>query len=183
MIPDEAAGKCPRFTVHWSQVPRPDGEPPLFALWPSPVNPDACFAAAGFTDFRDADALWEAEADALLTRLLAALGEHGDPRQTSVAATRRLPWYRRRFSTPEAFDLRDQIELPLHDDNLPDCIIVFGTTGVSLRTGSGHHIFWITLPGSSAADGQALATRVAASHPVVQTDLDWRHLTSPCNAG
>ncbi|MBS0230084.1 MAG: hypothetical protein JSS52_02860 [Proteobacteria bacterium] len=172
----------PPFTVHWSRVPRPDGEPALFALWPSPMNHDACFEAAGFRAFGDNDAAWDAKADALLTRLLAALGVHGETRQTSTPAKKHLPWYRRLFSTPAAFGLREQIELPLHRDELPDCIIGFGVSGVSLRTGDGHHVFWITMPESCAAAFPGLAAGIAAPHPVVRTDLDWARLTQSPHA-
>lgn len=164
------------FTVHWSRVPRSAEDTVLFAIWPSPVNPDVCFRQAGFTDFGDADASWDADADGLLTGLLDVLSSYGAPCLKTKPAERPLPWYRRPFARPKAFNLRQQIELPLHWDSMPDCIVTFGEAGVSLRTGSGHHIFWITMPHSQASSFPNLVRRVAASHPIAQTDLKWECL-------
>jgi len=171
-----------QFTVHYSQVGgdvarRYASEGSLlFALWPSPVNHDVCFREAGFTDFADGDETWDAHADGLLTRLLAELSSYGQPHLVSKVAERHQPWYRRPFSTPESFDLREQIELPIQWDELPDCVVAFGESGVSLRTGSGHHIFWIVLPQREGSAFASMVDRVAASHPVVRTELRWESL-------
>ena len=164
------------FTIHWSPVPGADEGRALFALWPSPVNPDVCFREAGFTDFGDGDESWDADADGLLTRLLEVLSSYGAPRLMSKPAEHHLSWYRRLFTKAEVFDLRQQIELPIQWDELPDCVVHFGDSGVALRTGSGHHIFWITLPSSEAALFASLVGRVAASHPVARTELRWECL-------
>jgi hypothetical protein len=164
-----------RFTIHWSPVSRAEGTA-LFALWPSPVNDDACFRAAGFMDFGDADENWDADAGRLLTGLLAVLNSYGPPRLLSRPVEKHVPWYRRPFAKSEVFDLRQQIELPIQWDELPDCTVSFGGSGVSLRTGRGHHIFWITLPESEAGSFPALVDRVAASHPIARTDLKWECL-------
>src|SRR5687767_14897383 len=124
------------FTIHWSPVPSaPDGVE-LFALWPSPMNDDVCFREAGFTDFGDGDENWDADAQSLLTRLLDALSSYGPPRLMSESAESHQSWYRRLFTKAEVFDLRQQIELPIQWDELPDCLVAFGESGVSLRTGS-----------------------------------------------
>jgi hypothetical protein len=171
-----------QFTVHWSQVGgdaarryASEGSM-LFALWPSPVNHDVCFGEAGFTAFADGDETWDAHANGLLTRLLAELSSYGQPHLVSKPAERHRPWYRRPFSTPESFDLREQIELPIQWDELPDCVVAFGESGVSLRTGSGHHIFWIVLPQREGSAFASMVDRVAASHPVVRTELRWESL-------
>jgi hypothetical protein len=164
------------FTIHWSPVPGAANGGTLFALWPSPVSPDVCFREAGFTDFGDGDESWDANADGLLTRLLEALSSYGAPRLMSEPAERQQAWYRRLFTKAEVFDLRQQIELSIQWDELPDCIVSFGESGVSLRAGSGHHIFWITLPNSEAASFSSLVGRVAASHPTARTELRWECL-------
>jgi hypothetical protein len=164
------------FTIHWSPVPSADEGSALFALWPAPVNPDVCFQEAGFTDFGDGDENWEADADGLLTRLLEALSSYGAPRLMSEPAEKHQSWYRRLFTKAEVFDLRQQIELPIQWDELPDCIVSFGESGVSLRTGSGHHIFWVTLPHAEAGSFPKLVNRVAASHPTTRTELRWEAL-------
>ena len=148
----------------------------LFALWPSPVNDDVCFREAGFTNFGDGDESWDADADGLLTRLIEALSGYGPASLISEPVEKHQSWYRRLFTKAEVFELRQQIELPIHWDELPDCIVGFGRSGVSLRTGSGHHIFWIMLPRSDAASFPSVAGRVAASHPLVRTELRWEYL-------
>lgn len=140
------------------------------------MNDDACFREAGFTDFGDGNESWDADADGLLTRLLEALSGYGPPCLISNPAEKHQSWYRRLITKAEVFNLRQQIELPILWDELPDCIVGFGDTGVALRTGSGHHIFWITLPRCDAASFPNLADRVAASHPIVRTELRWECL-------
>lgn len=170
------------FTVHWSPVTSDSTQRyvaeglQMFALWPSPVNDDACFRKAGFTDFGDGNERWDAHADGLLTRLLAELCSYGTPHIVSEPAVRHQPWYRHPFAKPEVFDLRQQIELATQWDNLPDCIVAFGESSVSLRAGSGHHIFWIVMPEGESASFVSIIDRVAGSHPVVRTDLRWDYL-------
>ena len=161
------------FTIHWSPVPgAPDGGD-WFALWPAPMNDDVCFREAGFTDFGDGDESWDADAESLLTRLLEELSRYGTPRLMSEPAEKHRSWYHRLFATAEVFDLRQQIELPIQWDELPDCIVAFGESGVSLRTGSGHYIFWITLPHCDGSSFPNLVARVASSHPIDRTELRW----------
>ena len=167
----------PPFTVHWSPVSSdPANGSQLFALWPAPVNPDVCFSKAGFTDFADADELWERNADELLTRLLSELEKFGAPILVSEPLSKSPSWYRRPFAKPEKLDLRKQIGLPILWDQLPDCLIKFGESGVSLRTGNGHHLFWIEMPENEAASFQQIVARVAGRHPVVLSHLKWEHL-------
>lgn len=170
------------FRIHWSQIPRDaagrhatEGSE-LFALWPSPVNDDVCFRKAGFTEFGDGDESWDSQATEMLTRLLAELSTFGQPRLVSQPVMRYQPWYRRLFAAPEPYKLRQQIELPIQWDSLPECTIAFGKSGVSLYTGSGHHIFWIVFPSTEATAFPSLVGRVSGQHPSVRTDLRWEHL-------
>lgn len=170
------------FTIHWSPVDgvtaqrhAPSGFV-LFALWPSPVNPDACFEAAGFKDFGDADARWEEDAEILLKELLVLLSAYGTPRLRSTPLLRTLPWYRRWFTPPEPLDLLQQMQLPMEWDSLPECVIGFGDTPVTLRAGHGHFIFWIVLPQSDSAAFEHSVYRLAGTHPVVRTRLIWEKL-------
>jgi hypothetical protein len=164
------------FTVHWSPVPGALEGEELFALWPSPMNDDVCFREAGFKDFGDGDESWDTDADGLLTRLLEVLSSYGPPRIITEPTARHQSLCRRLFTKAEVFDLRQQIELPMQWDELPDCIVSFGESGVSVRTGSGHYIFWITLPHSDAASFPRLAARVARQHSLVRTELRWERL-------
>ncbi|MDB6031292.1 MAG: hypothetical protein JWM16_1630 [Verrucomicrobiales bacterium] len=164
------------FRILWSPVPGAAPGMEMFALWPSPVNDDVCFREAGFTDFGDGDENWEGNANDVLTRLLDDLSRYGPAHLVSAPVERHQPWYCRLFGNPEVYDLREQIELPMEWDELPDCIVAFGVAGATLRTGSGHHIFWITVPWADAASFPRLVERVAASHPIVRTGLRWEYL-------
>jgi len=149
----------------------------LFALWPAPVNHDACFKDAGFEDFDDADDVWDANAGGLLSRLVDHLSRYGSARLVSEPVVRMQPWYRRVFaeSAPEAIDLREQIVAPMWN-KLPDCIVRFGEAGVALRTGCEHHIFWISLPEQESVLFERAVGQIAGPHPTVRTELKWEHL-------
>ncbi len=178
-----------RFVVHWGRVP--DAQRPmwalhpasawaLFAVWPAPVNPDACFAAAGFTDFGDSDLAWERNAAALWQHLLQALQAHGTPRLVSVPLRPRQPWHQRllRRPTPPAHPLLEQLELPMQWDSLPACEVVFGEHAAGLRSGGGHELCWVLWPLAQAERFAALAQQLAGAHAVKQTALRWSALFS-----
>lgn len=169
-IPDST-----RFTLHWSAVAGTQAQffvpagYQLLAIWPSPVNPDACFEAAGFTDFGDQDVAWDKQADTLRERLLVALRHYGAPRLLSVPLHPKKPWWS--WSTPEPLSLPEQVSLPQYWDNLPECVLAFGESGVQLRTGQGHHLYWLTLP--DTLDLPAFAVQLAEAHPCRKTPLRW----------
>jgi hypothetical protein len=140
------------------------------------MNDDVCFRNAGFTDFADADEAWDANAEGLLSRLLAEMSRYGEPRLVSAALEQPQPWFRSLFRKPDVFSLRDQISLPIQCDQLPECVVEFGESGISLRTGQGHHIFWITLPWRLNDAFPALVATVAGPHPVLKTELQWDKL-------
>jgi hypothetical protein len=171
------------FSIHWSPV-HPDLTPPLarvgvrlVAVWPAPVNDDACFRQAGFTDFADADEAWDREADLFLQRAVDELGRYGPPR-IRPAEPPRLSWRQRLFGTrPPATDLLETIRAPTEWDHLPDTVVEFGTSPVTLRTGGGHLLLWLTMP-DAEMDAFVAETipRIASPHPLVRTDLAWEHL-------
>ncbi len=179
------------FRVHWSRVAPPlaAGHVPaaaaLLAVWPAPANPDACFRAAGFADFGDADDAWDEAAGRLLERVVDELRAFGEPRLRSPALRPRRGWRDRLLgrAAPSA-TLLDQLAMPLHRDELPDAVVEFGADGASLRTGSGHFLLWITLPEEEVPPFLARALpRLAAHHPLVRTDLAWEHLLPGAQAG
>ncbi len=122
------------FTLHWSPLdPAQSGGTlgaglQLLAIWPSPVNPDACFEAAGWTEFGDQDAAWEANAAAFQTRLLTALEtQFGAPQLLSEPLRAPRKWWSRQPAAPLA--LAEQVSLPMDWDHLPDCLLAFGSAG------------------------------------------------------
>ena len=177
----------PRFVVHWGRVADAQ-QPPwalrfgpelaLFALWPAPVNADACFAEAGFTDFDDASAPWEHEATSLWQRLLQAMQAHGAPRLLSSALAPQQPWHQRLLGRTAAppHPLLEQLELPMQWDSLPACEVVFGEHAAGLRSGHGHVLCWVLWPAALAANFEAVVHQIACGHPVQHTPLKWKTL-------
>lgn len=169
------------FTLHWSPVTAvtlPDASyvPEgccLLALWPAPVNPDACFEEAGFRDFGDNDVVWDENAGFLLRRLLAKLSRWGEARLLSRPLMTAVPWYWRPFRQPTPLALVEQVELPIQWDSLPRCHVAFGDGGVALHAGDGHCLFWVTLP---EGEPEGFIREVAEGWPVVRTGLKWEVL-------
>jgi hypothetical protein len=165
------------FVVHWSHIlENGTAETALFALWPSPVNPDACFREAGFSRFGDGDENWDANASGLLSRLLGKLERFGAPNLKSQPIKKQEPLFRQLFKRPTPISPREQIEIRTVYDEFPDCVIGFGSSGFELRTGNGHHIFWIAVPNSESARFIASLNEIAGSHQLVRTDLKWNWL-------
>src|SRR5260221_2903878 len=166
-----------KFTVHWSQIldQTPNGLE-LFALWPSPMTADVCFREAGFSRFGDGDEDWESHAKELLTRLLCELEKYGEPSLTSEPIERHQSLLKRFFIKNKPLSLREQIEARTVYDEFPDCVVAFGSSGVSLRTGNGHHIFWIAVPHTKAAEFVKTLPQIAGEHEFIRTDLKWDRL-------
>ena len=177
----------PVFQIHWSLISPDDaGElaPPdyrLLAIWPAPVNHDACFEAAGFTLFGDNDEEWDRAAEDLLRQVIAQLSRFGAVKLVSPPLRDDPPWYLRLFRTGRDLPLLDQALFPMKGDWLPSFHARFGTDHTALRTGDGHFLLWITLP-EDALDPAEFVRSVAQSWEVLQTRLDWRILL-PCAAG
>jgi hypothetical protein len=180
----------PPIRIHWSTVDPSltpslaPGDVRLVAVWPAPVNDDACFRQAGFTDFADADEAWDREADAFLQRAVDELSRYGPPRIREAAQPRRS-WRQRLFGVRAPVpDLLETIRAPTDWDHLPDAVIDFGAAGATLRTGGGHLLLWITLPDAEmdafVADSMP---RIAAPHPLIRTDLAWEHLLPAALSG
>lgn len=143
------------------------------AIWPSPVNPDMCFEAAGWREFGDQDAAWEVDAAAFQARLLTALeAQFGAPQLLNTPLRSARKWWSRQPAPPLA--LSEQVSLPMAWDHLPDCLLTFGTAGVSLRTGNGHHLYWLTLP--QAIEPTAWLSAVAGDFPLRRGEMRWAAL-------
>ena len=164
-----------KFTVHWSRIPnKTKNDSELFALWPSPVNADACFREAGFSIFGDGDEHWDDYASELLTRLLDELKKFGAPRLTSEPIEKHQSLLQRLLNRTEPpLSLREQIEARTVNDEFPDCVVAFGDSGVTLRTGNGHHVFWIAVPNTDTAKFAESLPSVAGEHQFFRTDLKW----------
>jgi len=171
----------PVFQIHWSLVLSDDAAelaPPgyrLLAIWPAPVNHDACFEAAGFTLFGDNDEEWEQAAEDLLRQVIAHLSRFGALKLVSTPLRDEPPWYLRPFRTGRELPLLEQALFPMQGDWLPSFHARFGGDHTALRTGDGHFLLWITLPDTGPAPSEFVRS-VAQSWDVLETGLDWRIL-------
>ena len=154
--------------INWGQVgpARPawaDASGQLWAIWPSPVDHDACFAAAGFNEMADTDAAWDDDFSELLERLLTALKTFGEPRLVEGE----YPCQGRRVST----SLREALFAAATNDHFPPCIVSFGEPAqASVRTSDGHPILWLW---TSEALGIDRLLTAAAGLPVREAALQW----------
>jgi hypothetical protein len=178
-------------SIRWALLPEGAGAATLgpglrtAAVWPAPVDADACFAAAGFTDFEDSDAAWDADFREIARRLLDRLGRLGpaEVREGSkqIFVLERRGWLRRPRSRKVDLSLLDHLLAVTAgvEDDLPDLVVEFGRPPVAaLRAGSGHPIFWLSWPAGAGPplDVEALAADLAGSRPAIRTDIDWAHL-------
>jgi hypothetical protein len=148
-----------RFTqVNWGEV----GERPawassgrLFAVWPSPVDHDACLAAAGFGDFADSDEAWDADLVRLVETVIAGLSGWGEPVMTSGDSPDR--------------SIISGLLAAAGDDNFPPCVVTFGARAF-VRTSDGHPIVWVSLEGGGI---EALLASLAVTWEVRARALRW----------
>ncbi len=155
--------------VNWDEVVT--AQPPwlpegwrLWAVWPSPVDHDACFEAAGFRDFADSDEDWDADFACLVQQVMGGLEKVG----IAKLNTGEYPIERghRRES------LVDALIAAATDDNFQPCTVTFEETPRAfLRTSDGHRILWVALR-SGALDVVA----VVEPRDVRETTLDWARL-------
>lgn len=157
-------------TIHWDELPATlaarwiAGTGRLFALWPAPLDHDACLRDAGFSEFADTDDRWHRELTEMVGSLLASLGSRG-------AAQKRSGEY-----PVQANRLDEAVLAAALDDNFEPCVLEFGSPPVSaLRTSDGHAIFWIWLAGAAPGFDQLLRA-AARGRPVCRTSLDWTKL-------
>lgn len=166
------------FQVHWSAVPPDEAEGlalpgcRLLAIWPAPVNHDACFEEAGFTLFGDNDENWDEAAEELLKRVIENLSRFGAGEYLSKPLRSNPPWYLRLFRADRELPLQQQASLPMQWDSLPSFHARFGEGGAALRTGNGHFLLWVSLPNVEPALSE-FVKRIAGPWPVVETRLRW----------
>jgi len=181
--------------IHWGTVTPParvrgfDQCATVIAVWPSPVNADACFASAGFHEFDDPDDDWETQWKELITRTLQELERLGTPVVKQEAEHYEddptAPFHRSALARllPRTGPLR-QVHLPLVDQILAvtgiydhtEVLVEFGSPPAALlRADSGHAILWIgwTAPN---LDANPFLARIAAGHEVAPATLDWSQL-------
>ena len=145
--------------VHWDVVESSE-ETLLAAIWPGPVDHDACFAEAGFTSFRDSDEAWDEEFEAITAALVEALSAYGPPELQGE----------RDGQEPVAALLEAAA-----CDNAPRAVVRFGEY-LELSTGDGHSLFWLEIGQGALLSFEELVRRVAGGRRVDRTPLTWSAL-------
>jgi hypothetical protein len=114
------------------------------AVWPSPVDDDACLRRAGIADFADSNAAWEADFAMLLDDVVSLLSRFGvaqvhgvEPVPTSLS-DRLL-----RRNTPPS-EPAWRLALAAGDDQFGTCDVELGNpVRAVVCTSDGHPIIWI----------------------------------------
>jgi len=147
----------------------------LFALWPEPINHDACFKAAGVEQFGDPDPLWDSDLQSLNERVVSTLSGHGDPRVVSGDQPVKASFLARLLERERrALDPSEHLALVMHDDQFRPCRVDFGPTPRDAALASdGHAIVWIWLHESVAETWQQVLQELAAYRDVGPKTLKW----------
>ena len=166
--------------IHWGDlgVRNRHGEPGrLLALWPAPLDHDACFEQAGFDSFADTDAAWDADFAILIEDMLAILGTYGSPVVTGEPIARR-PFIGRLVRKRAAkFPLSEQLSLVAHDDQFAPCHMEFGTpVQAAVHVSDGHPILWLWLNQGVASGWPGHLNSVARGRKLIETALRWSFL-------
>ena len=157
--------------LNWDEVAlaRPAWQPRgwrLFALWPSPVDHDTCFAEAGFSDFEDSNDAWHASLCELIADVLRSLACYGAPRLAE--GERPLPKGR------PGNALQDALLAAASDDNFPACVVEFGSPAHAfVRTSNGHPLLWIASSSDVREELLAVAAKFGGARHL---QLDWNKL-------
>jgi len=173
-------------TIHWDELPATlaarwmAAAGRLFALWPAPLDHDACLRDAGFDEFADTDDRWHRELAEIVGSLLASLGSRGAAQKRSgeypIKTPGQLGGPRPQEHDPRANRLEEAVLAAALDDNFEPCVLEFGSPPVgALRTSDGHAIFWVWLAGAAPGFDQLLRA-AARGRPVCRTTLDWAKL-------
>ncbi|MDD5612578.1 MAG: hypothetical protein PHF75_06025, partial [Gallionella sp.] len=151
----------------------------VYALWPAPVNDDECFHKAGYNDFQSQDehyceAHWEQQANILHQRLIEVMEAMGQ------AELLNKPLFKQRtiagfWTGRKPLPLTEQLWWPLIEDNVPEASVRFGQF-VQLRTGNGHHLYWLALSPDAPLNFTGVLQSVAQGWPRRCVQLDWGKL-------
>jgi hypothetical protein len=172
--------------LYWDGLPHGDtpNDAVEYAFWPSPVDHDACFQAAGFDEFADSDDDWDNEWLDIVARAVGYLNRYGASTvQRSPEACREIErsnWWQRLRGHQPPIVLASSLSIPEHlvlssrYDQFGPCIASFGD--IRLRTDSGHAILWITTQLQTTFDPDEIAEVCAAGRLVSRRSLEWQYL-------
>jgi hypothetical protein len=131
------------------------------AIWPSPVDGDVCFQAAGFIEFADTDEEWHEEFKGIVNRVIAWCTAAGQPRITRFVGIQGVP-------NPS---VSDALLASAHDDQFIVSVVSFGGT-LTVITADGHPIIWLCGLSGSRSIEDALV-EFAGAKVLRRVTLDW----------
>jgi hypothetical protein len=134
------------------------------AIWPSPVDHDACFQAAGFVEFADSDEIWDEEFEGLLHRVIAFCSTLGRSVVKTFVGSKGV-------HDPAPADV---LLAAASNDQFRTSIVGFGPT-LNLITADGHPILWLCGQTQVETVKGALST-FAGELPLRRITLDWPKL-------
>lgn len=146
----------------------------LWALWPSPMNADACFEAAGFREFAGPldgwDRDWAEVIERAITVLETAFGA-AHMRETISGDDTRSMLERITGQPRPLLSIAEQVQLATEDDNVPAAVVEFGQDNTAmLRAGDSHEILWLSVPSTTPPH---LLHRIAGEMPLKPRELRW----------
>ncbi|MBE3123248.1 MAG: hypothetical protein IMZ65_00410 [Planctomycetes bacterium] len=158
----------------------------VLAVWPSPVNADACFSAAGFEEFTDPDDQYDREWQEMIAHSLDYLGRFGCPKVRRAAEVyENLPllqrWLNRLRFLPGTrrvdLPIVEQMDLVTTDDRFGNVAVEFGQESrVLLKAGHGHPILFVQFAVPCGTAIEDFVRQVAEERPVSRRMLDWSKL-------
>lgn len=153
------------------------------AVWPSPINADACFENAGFTEFEDTDDQWDSDWRTIVELAIQYLSRFGTPavRTPIVPVVQNRLLDRVLKGSPKftnvTLSLTEQLVLTMMDDQFPHAVIDFGNVpDATLVTGDGHPILWIIANADARFFPEDMVKRIADTCKYHRRELNWPHL-------
>jgi hypothetical protein len=160
----------------------------LFAFWPSPIEPDACFEQAGFSEFYsdlDTDD-WDVEWSAIIESLLGHVERFGPLRLRNQADVfeylpqsffERCLFWRPLSARSLSPSVLERLHLSTEDDRYPPAVVTVGEPpDCQIHTSRGHPILWVDAVSALSLEPSTIAQAIAAGRPIEQYDLAWQHL-------
>lgn len=146
----------------------------LVALWPDPVDHDACFARAGFDRFADTDAAWDTDFAIIIQDVLAALRNYGSQVVIGEPIFQRPLIDRLLRKRVPTLALHEQIALVARDDQWAPCHVDFGSpVRAVVCVSDGHPILWIWLHQDLANAWHDHLVTIARGRTLIETTLRW----------
>ena len=155
----------------------------LHAIWPSTVDSDACFEAAGFTEFEDSDSEWDANWRTFVERVMETLSQYGDPvvQNAESAIVKTSLWDRMRAGRVRDLEIEltpvEQIVLSATGQHFEQVVVNFSIeSDLTLICGDDHPIIWLLAKDVADWSFTAIVDAISVDCRQQRLGLDWKHL-------